>query len=68
MPSHHIETVALVVVGIVLAPVLLTGDQFLIGATVVEIDHPLRGAAMLCFEHGDQGSDQAGTGHVLCLN
>ena len=56
-PSHHIETVLLIVGGVVGAPVGETCHEGLIIRAVVEFDQPLGDGAVLCFEHGEQGSD-----------
>ena len=48
--------------GIVGTPVREASDQGLIIGTVVKIDQPLGGAAVLCLEHGEQGSDGTGAG------
>jgi len=59
--SHHVETVALIVGRIVLAPVGKASQQGLIIRAMVQLEQPGRSSlvAMLGIEHGDQGSDDA---------
>jgi hypothetical protein len=35
---------------------------------VVKLNQPLGDAAVLCFEHGEQGSDDLRAGHGVCSN
>lgn len=64
--SHHIETVLREVLGVVCFPVGQTLDQGLVVCSVVKLDQPLGGGAMLSLKEGEQGSDgtlASGGGH-----
>ena len=56
-PSHYIDPMLNPVLGIVGTPVIQASDQHLIAGGVVQLYQPSGDAAMLCFEHGEQGSD-----------
>jgi len=66
--SHHIETMGSIQGRVVCPPVGKALQQQGIIGTMVQFHQPGGGAAVLCLEHGEQGSDGTGAsvaGHGL---